>query len=53
MKRETLSISRLLQTCVIAAMLGMALTILPACNTMEGAGKDIESAGESIQDAAN
>lgn len=25
---------------------------LSACNTVEGAGKDIEHAGESIQDAA-
>ena len=26
---------------------------LSACETFEGAGQDIESAGESIQDAAN
>lgn len=26
---------------------------LSACNTMEGAGRDIESAGESVQDAAD
>lgn len=25
---------------------------LSACNTMEGAGKDIEAAGDSIEDAA-
>ncbi|QNN25326.1 entericidin A/B family lipoprotein [Planctomycetales bacterium ZRK34] len=25
---------------------------LSACNTMEGAGEDIEAAGESVQDAA-
>jgi predicted small secreted protein len=26
---------------------------LSACNTMEGAGRDIENAGESVQDAAD
>jgi predicted small secreted protein len=26
---------------------------LTACNTMDGAGKDIEKAGEKIQDAAD
>lgn len=26
---------------------------LGACETMEGAGRDIEKAGESVQDAAN
>lgn len=25
---------------------------LPACNTIQGAGKDIEKAGEVVQDAA-
>ncbi|MCB9843591.1 MAG: entericidin A/B family lipoprotein [Phycisphaeraceae bacterium] len=30
-----------------------ALTFLVACHTVEGAGKDIESAGEGIQDAAD
>ena len=24
-----------------------------ACNTVEGAGQDVESAGEAVQDAAN
>ena len=35
------------------ALLGMALAILlfmPACQTMNGAGKDIERAGEKIQE---
>jgi predicted small secreted protein len=35
-------------------LLGTALLIgLVGCATMEGAGKDIESAGEAVQDAAN
>ena len=32
--------------------LGMTLLALAACNTVEGAGKDIEQAGNAIQDAA-
>ena len=31
----------------------MAATVLGGCNTMEGAGKDIEKAGEEVQDAAD
>lgn len=33
--------------------LGVVSLGLSACETMEGAGRDIESAGESVQDAAN
>ncbi len=35
------------------ALLGLVAFLMVACNTMEGAGKDIESAGESVQDAAD
>ena len=35
----------------ILSMVVMPLA-LSACNTMEGAGEDIEEAGESVQDAA-
>lgn len=34
----------------LLAILGMAVV---ACATIEGAGKDIETAGEAIQDAAD
>ena len=34
------------------AVLGMLATVA-ACNTMEGAGEDIEAAGDAIQDAAD
>lgn len=34
----------------LLAILGMAVV---SCATIEGAGKDIETAGESIQDAAD
>lgn len=35
--------------------LALAATLLPlaACNTIEGAGEDIKSAGDTIQDAAD
>ncbi|MDP1662967.1 MAG: entericidin A/B family lipoprotein [Phycisphaerales bacterium] len=31
----------------------VAATALAACNTVEGAGKDIERGGEKLQDAAD
>ena len=36
----------------IAAALGL-VAVLTACNTIDGAGKDIEKAGETIQDATD
>ncbi len=35
------------------AIVTLALTALGGCNTTEGAGRDIEAAGEAIQDAAD
>lgn len=37
---------------LIAMALGIS-TLLGACNTVEGAGKDVERGGEAVQDAAN
>jgi len=37
---------------LIALALGGG-TLLSACNTIEGAGKDVERGGEAVQDAAN
>ena len=37
-------------TIVAIASIGLALT---ACNTVKGAGQDIESVGETVQDAAD
>jgi predicted small secreted protein len=34
-------------------LLGIASFALAGCNTMQGAGEDIEDAGDSIQDAAD
>jgi predicted small secreted protein len=35
------------------AMLGVVGLGLSACNTLEGAGRDIENTGEAVQDAAD
>ena len=43
---------KLIHTLMVLAVVLMPL-ILTACNTMQGAGEDIEDAGQSIQDAAN
>lgn len=34
-------------------MLIMGLFALSSCNTIAGAGKDLEAAGDSIEDSAN
>ncbi|WP_340677365.1 entericidin A/B family lipoprotein [Paraglaciecola sp.] len=47
MKSSTLN---LLKTLIVGAVL---LIGLASCATIEGAGKDIETAGEAVQDAAN
>lgn len=36
-----------------AAVILSFTVILPACNTVHGAGKDIERGGEKLQDAAD
>lgn len=38
---------------LIIAMVVGSSTLLAACNTVEGAGKDIERGGEKVQDAAD
>jgi predicted small secreted protein len=35
------------------AVAGFSAAALSACNTVEGAGKDIESTGDAIQDSAD
>lgn len=38
---------------LLAALMLPALLFVSACNTVEGAGKDVESAGEAVHDAAD
>jgi len=42
-----------LGTIASAILLGVTGVSLTACNTTEGAGRDIEAAGEGIQDMAD
>ena len=37
----------------VALVLSMGAVLATGCNTLEGAGQDIEAGGEAIQDAAN
>ncbi|MGJ3242145.1 MAG: entericidin A/B family lipoprotein [Opitutales bacterium] len=37
----------------LIVLLSLTLLALTGCQTVEGMGEDIESAGDSIQDAAN
>ena len=38
---------------LIAMIVGASLLLLGACNTMEGAGKDIKKGGEKLEDSAD
>lgn len=40
------------QRLLVAAVAVVATFTLAACNTMKGAGKDVEAAGEKVQDVA-
>ena len=48
-----MSIRHVIRWTLLTVVLGSMLTITTACNTMEGAGQDIENAGEAIEDAAD
>ena len=37
----------------IASLLFGSSLLVAACNTVEGAGKDVQSAGEAVEDAAD
>lgn len=38
---------------ILAVLLLSGSLFVAACNTVEGAGKDVQSAGEAVEDAAN
>lgn len=38
---------------IFSLVAAVALLGVAACNTVEGAGEDVESAGEAVQDTAN
>jgi len=38
---------------ILAALLLTGSLMVAACNTVEGAGKDVQSAGQAVENAAN
>lgn len=44
---------RFLQFIGGALLCAASFALLGGCNTMEGAGEDVEAGGETVQDAAN
>lgn len=52
MKAHTKNTGRI-WTLIAALLLSGGSLVMTACNTTEGVGKDVEAAGEGIQDAAN
>lgn len=43
-----------LKRCLICIMVALMVScVVAGCNTVEGAGRDIEAGGEAIQDAAD
>lgn len=42
-----------IRLCLTIAVVTTAVLCLAACNTMEGAGRDVEDAGQAVQDAAD
>ncbi len=43
----------IISTTMMLTMLTLGGISLTGCNTVEGAGRDIENAGEAVQDAAD
>ena len=42
----------MIRTLLATLLMGSSL-LVTACNTVEGAGRDVESVGEAVQDAAD
>lgn len=40
------------KTLTMLLLAALAAAVLPACNTVAGAGRDIQGAGESLEDSA-
>ncbi|MBS7458201.1 entericidin A/B family lipoprotein [Coralloluteibacterium stylophorae] len=40
------------KTILMLLLAGFAASFLSACNTVEGAGRDVQGAGEAIEDSA-
>ncbi len=53
MKESTMKIDAPRWIFPMLALLGLLSLPLYGCNTMEGAGEDIQDAGEAVEDAAD
>jgi entericidin B len=51
--RRLIMIKKTISSLLTALFLAGSLATLVGCNTMEGAGKDLERGGEKIQEKAN
>ena len=52
-KRELIMFKRTFASLIAMLMLAGAAATLSGCNTVEGAGKDIQQGGKAIKDEAN
>ncbi len=52
MPQATRHFSRVFSILMLMALVGVIALLQVGCNTTKGAGKDLEKAGEAIQDAA-
>lgn len=52
MNAQTQAVVKKVGSVALAAAVVATACVLAGCNTTEGVGKDLESAGEGIQDAA-
>ena len=52
-QRKLFMRSKLAVAFIVFIVLGGASTILTACNTVEGAGKDVSKAGHEVSEEAN
>ena len=50
---KSITAFRPLRAFIFLGMIVLGALSLSACNTVEGAGKDIERAGEKVQDASD
>ncbi|MEX0731800.1 MAG: entericidin A/B family lipoprotein [Aquisalimonadaceae bacterium] len=45
--------TKLLAKFLLSAIIGMAVVAAVGCNTMEGAGEDMQDTGEAVEDQAD
>jgi predicted small secreted protein len=53
MKQKKERRNNMIRKAALLLLVVFCMALLTGCNTMQGLGKDIKSAGESLEDAAN